>query len=95
MKKSNFLVSTAAITVLLSAPAFASNGFGGQGLLGDIFQSLGFCSGNNGGHPGSGPSGAPAPVLAAGLPAFAALGGAYILAESNRRTRKSESADNE
>jgi len=68
MKKLSVFASGLAVTCLTSLPAFA-------GSIGDILDGL-FCH-----HPAHPPCGAPAPLLAAGIPAFIALGGGALLAK--------------
>jgi hypothetical protein len=66
MKKLTVFASGLAVTCLTSLPAFAGPL---NDLLGGLFSH----------HLISPPCGAPAPLLAAGIPAFIALGGGALL----------------
>ena len=65
-------------------PSFGDGGFFGRGDHGGHGDHGGGGGGENGGGPHKG---APAPLLAAGIPAFIALGGAAGIARLVRRRR--------
>ena len=70
MKNKAVFVSSCFVICMATMPAFADT-------LGGILGGLPIVGGLLGG--GSSPAGAPAPLLAAGIPAFIALGGGALL----------------
>jgi hypothetical protein len=72
MKTTKLFISTCFVTCLTALPAFA-DGLGDIPIVGGLF----------GGHGGT--EGAPAPLLAAGIPAFIALGGGALAMKLFRR----------